>query len=287
MKIIFYIFTIFPLKMAFFMWDALFKVLPLNILRLMPPFRVTKTNLSIAFPGLTRHELDLLAKESYKETLKSFYETLFTWSRSSKKIIHQTKKINNRFLFNSPEQKSGLIIFALHNRSIDFMLRWISSQRSHTSLYKKIKSKSINRFVKKFREEGNCKMVETGIGGVKTILNSLDNNQMTCMASDQVPARGLGVYATFFDHECYSFALAPNLARKSKKPILLSYLSYDRQIGHVMNFKKPSNDIYLESGVQVMNNEMELVIKQSPAEYSWEYKKFRRLRSKPKDLYKD
>ena len=43
-----------------------------------------------------------------------------------------------------------------------------------------------------------------------------------------------------------------------------------------MNFKKPSKEIYSESGVQVMNDEMESVIRQSPAEYSWEYKKFKR-----------
>ena len=286
MKIIFYIFTIFPLKLAFFMWDALFKVLPLNILRLMPPFRVTKTNLSIAFPGLDKHELDLLAKESYKETLKSFYETLFTWSRSSKKIIRETKRINNRFLFNSQEKESGLIIFALHNRSIDFLLRWISSQRPHTSLYKKIKIKPIDKFVKKLRQEGNCKMVETGIGGVKTILNSLEKNQMTCMASDQVPANGLGVYSTFFGHECYSFSLAPKLARKSKKQILMSYLSYEKDIGHIINFKKPSNEIYENNGVDVMNEEMEREIKKSPTEYSWEYKKFRKLSQEPKSIYK-
>ena len=286
MKIIFYIFTIFPLKPAFFMWDTLFKVLPLNILRLMSPFRVTKTNLSIAFPGLAEHELDLLAKESYKETLKSFYETLFTWSRSSKKIIRETKRINNRFLFNSQEKESGLIIFALHNRSIDFMLRWISSQRQHTSLYKKIKLKPIDKFVKKFRQEGNCKMVETGIGGVKTILNSLEKNQMTCMASDQVPANGLGVYSTFFGHECYSFSLAPKLARKSNKQILMSYLSYEKDIGHIINFKKPSNEIYENNGVDVMNEEMEREIKKSPTEYSWEYKKFRKLSQEPKSIYK-
>ena len=286
MKIIFYIFTIFPLKPAFFMWDTLFKVLPLNILRLMSPFRVTKTNLSIAFPGLAEHELDLLAKESYKETLKSFYETLFTWSRSSKKIIRETKRINNRFLFNSQEKESGLIIFALHNRSIDFMLRWISSQRPHTSLYKKIKLKPIDKFVKKFRQEGDCKMVETGIGGVKTILNSLEKNQMTCMASDQVPANGLGVYSTFFGHECYSFSLAPKLARKSNKQILMSYLSYEKDIGHIINFKKPSNEIYKNNGVDVMNEEMEREIKKSPTEYSWEYKKFRKLSQEPKSIYK-
>ena len=286
MKIIFYIFTIFPLKPAFFMWDTLFKFLPLNILRLMSPFRVTKTNLSIAFPDLAKHELDLLAKESYKETLKSFYETLFTWSRSSKKIICETKRINNRFLFNSQEKESGLIIFALHNRSIDFLLRWISSQRPHTSLYKKIKIKPIDKFVKKLRQEGNCKMVETGIGGVKTILNSLEKNQMTCMASDQVPANGLGVYSTFFGHECYSFSLAPKLARKSNKQILMSYLSYEKDIGHIINFKKPSKEIYENNGVDVMNEEMEREIKKSPTEYSWEYKKFRKLSQEPKSIYK-
>ncbi len=286
MKIIFYIFTIFPLRLAFFIWDAVFMLIPIYILRFLPPFNVTKKNLSIAFRSLSDHELDLLAKESYKETLKSFYETLYTWSRSYKKIIYQTKRINNRFLFNTPSQADGLIIIALHNRSIDYLLRWISSQRPHTSLYKKIKSKLINSFVKEFREERYCRMVETGIGGVKSILASLQNNQLTCMASDQVPARGLGVYSKFFGHECYSFALAPKLAKKSNKQILLSYLSYEKDIGHIINFKKPSAEIYSDNGVDIMNAEMEHEIKKSPAEYSWEYKKFRRLSKEPKDIYK-
>ena len=286
MKIIFYTFTIFPLKFAFLMLDVLFIGIPLFVLRFFPSFRVTKKNLSIAFSDLAEHELDLLAKESYKETLKSFYETLYTWSRSSKKIVQETKKINNRFLFNNPEQESGLIIFSLHNRSIDFLLRWISSQRAHTSLYKKIKLKPIDNFVKKFRQEGNCKMVETGIGGVKTILTSLENNQMTCMASDQVPANGLGVYSTFFGHECYSFSLAPKLAKKSNKQIIMSYLSYEKDIGHIINFKKPRADIYTNNGVDVMNKEMENEILKSPTEYSWEYKKFRKLSKEPRDVYK-
>ena len=133
MKIIFYIFSIYPLKLAFNVCDGVFKVLPLRILRALTPFRITRKNLSIVFPDLSSQELDSLAKASYLETLKSFYETLYTWSRSSTKIIYHTKKINNRFLFNTSTKKDGLIIFALHNRSIDFMLRWISSCLLYTS----------------------------------------------------------------------------------------------------------------------------------------------------------
>ena len=286
MKLIFYILSLYSIKQAFLILDQAFKIIPISALSLVSGFQVTKKNLSIAFPELNEQQLNNLAKESYKETLKSFYETLYTWSRSDKKIIRHTKKINNRFLFNSDESAKGLIIFALHNRSIDFMLRWISSQREHTSLYKKIKLSVINEFVKRFREEGNCKMVETGIGGVKSIMSALENNQMTCMASDQVPARGFGTYSLFCGHECYSFSLAPRLANKSKKTILLSYLSYKKDLGHIMNFKKPDKEIYLENGIDVMNREMEMEIRKVPAEYSWEYKKFRRLSKEPRDIYK-
>ena len=286
MKIFFYVLSILPIKLAFLILDILFKFLPLRFLKIFSPFNVTRKNLSIAFENVTQLEIDLLAKESYKETIKSLYETLYTWSRPSKKIISKVKKINNRFLFNFPNHENGLIIFAPHNRSIDFMLRWISTQRPHTSLYKKIKFKLINKFVKKFREEENCTMVETGIGGVKSIFNALENNQMTCMASDQVPADGLGIYSKFFGHECYSFALAPKLARKTKKQILLTYLSYKSDIGHIINFKEPDDAIYSKNGIDIMNREMEEEIKKSPKQYSWEYKKFRKLSKEPRDIYK-
>ena len=287
MKIIFYVLSILPIKLAFSFLDIFFKFLPLRFLKIFSPFNVTRKNLSIAFENITPLEIDLLAKESYKETIKSLYETLYTWSRPSKKIISKVKKINNRFLFHSPNHENGLVIFAPHNRSIDFMLRWISTQRSHTSLYKKIKFEPIDKFVKKFREEENCTMVETGIGGVKSIYNALENNQMTCMASDQVPADGLGMYSEFFGHECYSFALAPKLARKTKKEILLTYLSYKSRIGHIINFKKPDKGIYEKNGVDVMNKEIEVEIKKSPLEYSWEYKKFRKLSGEVRDIYKN
>jgi KDO2-lipid IV(A) lauroyltransferase len=286
MKLIFYLFSTCSLKTAFFFCDLLFKLIPNFLLKTLVPFKITKKNIEIAFPSLTDIETFNLSKESYKETIKSFYETLFVWSRNEAKIIEETKRINNRFLFSSLENSNGLIVFAVHNRSIDFLLRWMSSQRQHTSLYKVIKFKNINKFVKNFREEGGNTMVQTGIGGVKSIMSALKNNQMTCMASDQVPADGFGKYSTFFGHECFSFSLAPSLARKTNKPILMAYLTYNDDLGHVMNFKKPNNKIYGKNGVDIMNNEMETEIRKSPKEYSWEYKKFRKLLNGPKDIYK-
>ena len=287
MKILLRTLTILPLKISFYLIDCLLFIVPIHLLQFLASFQVTKKNLTIAFPGLSKKEILQLSKRSFIETIKSFYETLYCWSRPQEKIIAHTKKINNRFLFSQPQNPTGLIIFAIHNRSIDFLLRWMSSQRKHTSLYKTIKFNRIDNFVKNLREEGGNKMVPTGIGGVKSIIEALKNNQMTCMASDQVPANGLGKYSTFFGHECFSFSLAPSLARKTNMPILMASLSYDSSIGHIMTFNKPDTKIYGESGVDIMNHEMEKEILKRPEEYSWEYKKFRKLSKEPKDIYKN
>ena len=50
--------------------DIFFKFLPLRFLKIFSPFNVTRKNLSIAFENITPLEIDLLAKESYKESIK-------------------------------------------------------------------------------------------------------------------------------------------------------------------------------------------------------------------------
>jgi len=99
MKILFKTLTIFPLKIGFYLIECLLFMMPINLLQLLSSFHVTKKNLTIAFPGLSKKEILQLSKLSLTETIKSFYETLYCWSRSSEKIIAHTKKINNRFLF--------------------------------------------------------------------------------------------------------------------------------------------------------------------------------------------
>ena len=84
-----------------------------------------------------------------------------------------------------------------------------------------------------------------------------------------------------------AFPITKLALNNSVPPILMASLSYDSNIGHVVTFKKPDAKIYGDLGVDIMNHEMETEILKRPEEYAWEYKKFRKLSSKPKDIYKD
>ena len=91
MKIIFYVLSILPIKLAFSFLDIFFKFLPLRFLKIFSPFNVTRKNLSIAFENITPLEIDLLAKKASKETIKSFYETFIYMVKAIKKIISKVK----------------------------------------------------------------------------------------------------------------------------------------------------------------------------------------------------
>ena len=64
MKILFRILTIFPLKIAFYLIDCLYSLLPIYLLQTLSSFQVTKKNLTIAFPGLSKKEILQLSKRS-------------------------------------------------------------------------------------------------------------------------------------------------------------------------------------------------------------------------------
>ena len=64
MKRLFKLVTIFPLKIGFFIIDGLFFIIPVYFLQALSSFHVTKKNLAIAFPGLTKKEIRALRLES-------------------------------------------------------------------------------------------------------------------------------------------------------------------------------------------------------------------------------
>jgi KDO2-lipid IV(A) lauroyltransferase len=166
------------------------------------------------------------------------------------------------------------------------LLRWINSKMYTVSLYKKIKNKSLERFVKNDRELNGSKSVETSIAGVREILKALNNKQAICFAADQVPKRGLGEYIKFYNRDAYTTTLVQSLALKTKAPVLYFYISSNKNNFLSLTLEHCSNDIYDDSKHQLLlNNDIERMINKRPIDYSWEYKRFKRSRPPATDPY--
>ena len=274
MLLLYCLITLIPID---FIRSAINLYTKLNLYKSSSVYKLTMCNIKICFPDLSDVEKTLLAKESFIETFVSGYETLQSWARpihiSGKKIF----RIENNYLISQNANKKGLAIIAIHNRSVDMLLKWINSKTNTTTLYKKVKIKYLDKFVRKQREENNNEVYETNINGVRKIFKAFIDNKVVCLAADQVPKRGMGEYIKFFNTDAYTTTLAASMVYKTKKPaVFICMNSFENNRLGITIY--PSNEsIYNDSEYKLsINQSIEDLIKINPKDYSWEYKRFRR-----------
>mgnify|MGYP001350898713 FL=1 len=285
MKQLFFIISLFPKTLFVYLIDFYIYT---RLYRFSNSFKVTKVNIEIAYPDLSKKDIELTSKLSIRESIISGYETIYTWGRNDYSSNNKIFRITNNFLLNKfHEKREGLINVAIHNRSVDMLLKFINSQILTVSLYKKLKNKTLEKFVKKDREQNGSISVETSIGGVRKILKALREKKAICFAADQVPQRGLGEYLKFYNREAYSTTLVQSLAVKTLAPVLYFHLNSNKENFLTLTIKHCNNDIYNSSKhLLLLNKDIENMINIRPIDYSWEYKRFKRSKHPFKDPYK-
>ena len=261
-----------------------------GLYRFTESYKVTLSNIKIVRPFFSEVEVLDASRKSYAESLLSTHETFYSWSRRSSKVNNNILVVKNNYLLQEHIQnQNGLVVVAIHNRSIDMLLSWINSQTRTVSLYKKIKLKTLDKYVRKIRENKKNKTFETSLAGVREIFKSLKNNEVIAVASDQVPARGNGEYVQHFGKMAYTTTLVPRLACKTHKPVVFCCLnSLDSSNYLSINIEPAHSDLFVRSECLLsMNSTIEKLINNKLSDYSWEYKRFRRPMVGEPDPYKN
>ena len=285
MKSLFYIASLIPTS---FLRKLVTLTSKTKIFKTSSAYKVTLRNLEMAYKHLDQVELEQLAEESFIETILSGHETIKSWSKpihiSGKNIF----RIENNYLLNRYiHEGNGVAVIAVHNRSVDMLLKWINTKCETTTLYKKVKNKELDRFVRKQREGKNNNVYETTITGVRKIFQAYKANKIICIAADQVPQEGMGEYIKLFNIDAYTTTLASSLVHKTQKPAVFICLNSFENNKLGVTIKPCRKDIYNESKHKLsLNKSIESLININPKDYSWEYKRYKKLLS-GENPYKD
>ena len=285
MKSLFYIVSLIPTSFLRILVSLTSKT---KIFKTSSAYKVTLRNLEMTYKHLDKLELEQLAKESLIETILSGHETIKSWSKpihiSGKNIF----RIENNYLLNRYiDDGNGVAVIAVHNRSVDMLLKWINTKCETTTLYKKVKIKALDRFVRKQREGKNNNVYETTMIGVRKIFQAYKANKTICIAADQVPQEGMGEYIKLFNIDAYTTTLASSLIYKTQKPAVFICMNSFENNKLGVTIKPSRKDMYYESKHKLsLNKSIESLININPKDYSWEYKRYKKLLS-GENPYKD
>jgi KDO2-lipid IV(A) lauroyltransferase len=130
--------------------------------------------------------------------------------------------------------------------------------------------------VREARERGGNNLVPATTAGVKQILKRLRRREMAIVLPDQAPKEGDGQYVPFFGHEVLTPVLPYRLAHATGAAVFIgAALKRDQGYEVVLKQLEAPVDHEQHAWLTLMNREIEDLVRDDPAQYQWEYRRFR------------
>ncbi|MCY4044863.1 MAG: lysophospholipid acyltransferase family protein [Cellvibrionales bacterium] len=253
--------------------------------------RITEINVSLCYPDLNERQKQQLAKDSIRETLKTFFEFPYVLTQSSEKSLKKVTQVDGQHYVDQAEAEGcGIIFLSPHLGNWEFLGLKVGQDYDLTSLFKPGRIQTINELLHSAREGSGAHLVPTNKKGVLALFKALRQQKTIGILPDQVPEGGNGcVYVNFFSEEAATMTLVSNLIRKTGAKAIGCFAKREANGEFTIVYRPADEGIYNEDetiSAQAMNKTVESLIAIAPEQYQWIYKRFRYGRHGKRPIYK-
>lgn len=240
-------------------------------------------NLKQSAIALDHAEFKKLLNNSINETGKTFIDTLVAWSRSERSIIGLVKKCTGwEHVEQALAQKRGLILLTPHLGAFEIASIYIATRIPLTVMYRAPRLRVLEPLMIAGRKRGMANLATADMRGVRTIYRALKKGEAVGLLPDQVPSKGDGVWAPFFDRPAYTMTLVGRLQRTTGAEILMVIAERlpDGE-GYHLEFEPFSAHLPEDSKVaaKILNKTLENIIRRYPTQYLWGYNRYKTPKS--------
>lgn len=265
-----------PLKIIHILGSAMGKLSWLSNSRIR---RIAEKNIQLCFPELNRSQQEELVKKSLYETGKVILETGKMWLGNSKKTLSLVKSTKNQSLIeNAMAQHRGVILALPHYGSWELTGLYCAEHYPTTSMYAPQLDIRVEKLIQQARQRTGAKLVPIDNSGIRALTKALKQGELISILPDQSPKNN-GIFAPFFGHPCYTMTLLSKLAQKNNAVVIFAYAKRLKDSsGFEIIFREASQDISrlpLEESVAEINKNIEKLIRETPYQYQWTYKRFK------------
>ncbi|MEX2475464.1 lysophospholipid acyltransferase family protein [Marinobacter sp.] len=250
----------------------------------------TRKNLRACYPDLSDQEAETLGRKSMQETAATALELPLMWEWPIERCLGLIREIEGEHLLEDYQAGSrGLLLLAPHLGNWELIGLFFASRYKMAALYSPPNQPGFEDYMKKVRGRSGSELVATDRRGIMRLFSILREGGVVGILPDQAPRREGGEFAPFFRIPTITMTLASKLIQKTgAKPLI----TYAQRLPHAQGFKivireadqgMVSGD--MTESLTALNRSVEQCIADVPAQYQWEYKRFRRTAPGEKPIY--
>ncbi len=242
--------------------------------------KVTRTNIELCFPELSDDEKTKLVAESLKNTGRNVMETPAAWMGSFDRISQWITRVENSELFEKAyDQGDGVIVILPHLGSWELFNVYFATNPigEMAGLYQPPDKPWLQSIMAEIRGRFGNELVPTTRKGITRLYRCLGDGGLVTILPDQVPETG--DFVPFFGEQALTDRLISRLQQKTGARIICCFVKrLSEKEGFAVCFREPDPDVYAEDSLVSMagiNKSIEACVREAPAQYQWEYKRFR------------
>ena len=240
----------------------------------------TKTNLKICFSDKTDAWISQTTKATLIENSKTFLETPWLWRNSSYALSKLSGDIiNEHLLRNATNREQGTIFVTPHFGSWEYVGLLTAAHCDLMIMYAPPKLPYLHQMAHRGRGSTGATLIETTAGSFKTLIQHLKRGGAIGVLPDQVPTGGGGVHVPFFGRLAYTSTLVAKLAYKHHCRIVICYSLRNHGNRFDSYYYEAPEELYNSNeklATQALNQYIERLVAQTPEQYLWSYKRFKR-----------
>ncbi|MCG6657514.1 lysophospholipid acyltransferase family protein [Halomonas campisalis] len=242
---------------------------------------VTEINLAQVYPDLDPAARRRLARESLTHSAATMLELGLAWMAEPARVEAAIVEVHGRELLDEVRAEGrGVIVLAPHFGNWEVLNFWLSSHFPFTAMYEPPKLHRLDPVIRRGRERMGASLVPTNPRGVAALLKALKRSEAIGILPDQEPSWGSGVFAPFFGRPAYTATLLPKLVARTEARVVTGVARRLPGQGFALHFLPADERVYspdeTESATGV-NASVEAAIALDPAQYQWEYKRYRKV----------
>lgn len=243
--------------------------------------KVTRENIALCFPELSPVEQARLARQSLQETAKTAMEAGAIWRHSWAWLQSNIVAMEGDEILRAKlAEGKGVLVLAPHHGNWEVVAPYLASVANLTAMYQPLDNPKMDELVLAGRSKLNITMAPTNRKGVMMLFKALQGGTIVGILPDQVPApESGGEVAPFMGQPALTMTLVQGLIQRTGCAVCSCYA--ERVAG---GFKV----VVIEADAQIfsqdpltsvtgLNASVAACVRRAPAQYQWEYKRFRRL----------
>lgn len=243
---------------------------------------VIQRNLELCLPHKDHTSRSLLAKQNLIETGKNVTELAPFWLWSEEKVMALVvEEVNKHFLEEAKAQGRGVILATPHFGAWELCGLVVSAREQMHYMFRPNRKAHLNAPMLKARERFGAKCYPTNARGIAGLVRALKKGEMIGILPDQEPAEEHGVFTPLFNVPAYTMTFMTNLTHKTNATVLfLAAERLPKAAGYRIHYIKPDAEIFDKDpllATAALNRCVESCIAIQPAQYMWNYKRFRKV----------